>query len=159
MCATPLWLELKCVRKRATHPACARRPRDGLNDLRQWLASGTVRSGRIHRLDQHGADLVSLLQDSPQYCGLAYRMATESTSFASSAFSIVHHSCATGYYSFAHEIGHTMGLVATEAANSNIEQENGGHSRTNESSVAEATVPTDSTLTAKLWLEFDVGRE
>ncbi len=59
--------------------------------------------------DIYGADLVSLIANAPQYCGLAYRMATLSPSFASSAFSVVHHSCATGYYSFAHEIGHNQG--------------------------------------------------
>jgi hypothetical protein len=59
--------------------------------------------------DTHGADVVNLLENAPQYCGLAYRMATLSSSFAANAFSVVHHSCATGYYSFAHEIGHNQG--------------------------------------------------
>jgi hypothetical protein len=36
-------------------------------------------------------------------------MTSLSPSFASSAFSVVHHSCATGYYSLAHEIGHNQG--------------------------------------------------
>ena len=30
--------------------------------------------------------------------------------FASSAFSVVERGCATGYYSFGHELGHNMGL-------------------------------------------------
>lgn len=64
----------------------------------------------LHTLrNTYGADLVSLIENEPQYCGIAYRMATLSASFASSAFNVVHHSCATGYYSFAHEIGHNQG--------------------------------------------------
>src|SRR5207237_4622577 len=39
------------------------------------------------------------------FCGLADAiMATASTAFA-----VVHYDCATGYYSFAHELGHLMG--------------------------------------------------
>jgi hypothetical protein len=64
----------------------------------------------LHALrDAYGADVVSLIEDDPQYCGIAYRMATLATSFESSAFNVVHHTCATGYYSFAHEIGHNQG--------------------------------------------------
>ena len=64
----------------------------------------------LHALrDSYGADVVSLIENEPQYCGIAYRMATLSTGFASSAFSVVHHSCATGYFSFGHEIGHNQG--------------------------------------------------
>jgi hypothetical protein len=64
----------------------------------------------LHTLrNQYGADVVSLIENEPAYCGLAYRMATLSSSFASNAFSVVHASCATGYYSFAHEIGHNQG--------------------------------------------------
>ncbi|MEZ5503654.1 MAG: M12 family metallo-peptidase [Halioglobus sp.] len=64
----------------------------------------------LHALrDQYGADVVSLIENEAQYCGLAYRMATLSASFAASAFSVIHHGCATGYYSFAHEIGHNQG--------------------------------------------------
>lgn len=64
----------------------------------------------LHALrNTYRADLVSLIANEPQSCGIAYRMATLSSSFASSGFSVVHHSCATGYYSFAHEIGHNQG--------------------------------------------------
>lgn len=65
----------------------------------------------LHALrNQYGADLVCLLIDNSEYCGLAWLMATESPAFESSAFSVVYYDCATGYYSFAHELGHTMGL-------------------------------------------------
>ena len=52
---------------------------------------------------------MSLIADVPAYCGLAYRMTNLSASFASYAFSVVHRTCATGYYSFAHELGHNQG--------------------------------------------------
>ena len=46
----------------------------------------------LHALrDAYGADVVSLIEDDPQYCGIAYRMATLATSFESSAFNVVHH--------------------------------------------------------------------
>jgi hypothetical protein len=60
----------------------------------------------VHGLrDTYKADVCVLLIDDDAYCGLADAiMATEN-----SAFAVVHHSCATGYYSFAHEIGHLQG--------------------------------------------------
>ncbi|MDP1798441.1 MAG: M12 family metallo-peptidase [Planctomycetaceae bacterium] len=65
----------------------------------------------LHALrDQYGADMVSLIIDNTQYCGLAWLMSTESHAFENRAFSVVHHDCATGYFSFSHELGHNMGL-------------------------------------------------
>tara|TARA_R110000823_G_scaffold47903_18_gene122004 strand:+ start:35003 stop:36943 length:1941 start_codon:yes stop_codon:yes gene_type:complete len=64
----------------------------------------------LHTLrEAYNADMVSLIEDEPASCGIAYRMASLSPSFASSAFSVVHHSCATGYFSFGHELGHNQG--------------------------------------------------
>ena len=64
----------------------------------------------IHTLrEQYKADLVNLIVESGQYCGIAYQMQTVDTSFASWAFSVVARSCAVGNLSFAHELGHTMG--------------------------------------------------
>jgi hypothetical protein len=64
----------------------------------------------LHALrESYGADLVSLISNETYYCGYAYRMASMSASFASYAFSVIHHSCATGRFSFAHEIGHNQG--------------------------------------------------
>ncbi len=84
--------------------------RDMTTDLSRLRATNDGFMDELHGLrNLYGADLVSLIENEPQYCGLSYRMATLSSSFASSAFSIVHHSCATGYYSFAHEIGHNQG--------------------------------------------------
>lgn len=64
----------------------------------------------VHALrDAHYADVVVLLIDGQAYCGLAYTMQTPSQTFARAAFSVVDYTCATGYYSFGHEIGHNMG--------------------------------------------------
>lgn len=64
----------------------------------------------IHALrDMYGADLVSLIVGGSQYCGLAYVQANPGPGFEDWAFSVVARGCATGYYSFAHELGHNMG--------------------------------------------------
>ncbi len=56
------------------------------------------------------ADLVCLIvEDMAGYCGRAFLMQTVSHSFESYAFSVVARSCATGYFSFGHELGHNMG--------------------------------------------------
>jgi hypothetical protein len=57
------------------------------------------------RRDQSAADLSALIIDQSDACGLAD--AIEAT--ASTAFAVVYYSCATGVYSFAHELGHLMG--------------------------------------------------
>lgn len=64
----------------------------------------------VHTLrDTYAADMVSLWINNSAYCGLAYLMTTASPTFASYAFSVVHYTCATGYYSFGHEMGHNQG--------------------------------------------------
>ena len=64
----------------------------------------------VHTLrDLYKADLVSLIVESGQYCGIAYQMQVVDTSFASWAFSVVQRTCAVGNLSFAHELGHNMG--------------------------------------------------
>jgi hypothetical protein len=68
----------------------------------------------VHTLrDAYGADLVSLFIVNEDYCGLAYMLDSSylspSTDFAPLAFSVIGLSCATGYYSFAHEMGHNQG--------------------------------------------------
>ncbi len=64
----------------------------------------------IHALrDQYGADLVVLITEKTDSCGLGYMMTTLSHDFESYGFSVVARNCATGYYSFAHEMGHNMG--------------------------------------------------
>jgi len=83
---------------------------DMTTDLTRLRSTSDGHMDELHALrNTYGADVVSLIENDPQYCGIAYRMTTMSVSFASNAFSVVHHSCATGYYSFAHEIGHNQG--------------------------------------------------
>jgi hypothetical protein len=64
----------------------------------------------VHTLrDTYHADVVVLIVSASNYCGLGYLMQTVSPSFAAYAFCLVSQDCATGYYSFAHEMGHNMG--------------------------------------------------
>jgi predicted outer membrane repeat protein len=66
----------------------------------------------VHTLRDAGkADEVVLIVNDAAYqnCGIGYLMTTVSQSFESWAFSVVRYSCATGYYSFGHELGHNMG--------------------------------------------------
>jgi Metallo-peptidase family M12B Reprolysin-like len=61
----------------------------------------------VHAMrDQYGADFVSMILDIATDCGIGYRPTTPT---AGDAFSLVKWSCATGYYSFAHELAHNMG--------------------------------------------------
>jgi hypothetical protein len=63
----------------------------------------------LHSLrNSHGADQVTLIVNAGDACGCAYLMNTVSTAFQSSAFSVVRRDCATGYFSFGHELGHNM---------------------------------------------------
>jgi hypothetical protein len=89
------------------------------DDYQNWSRTldrlTTVNDGYIDQIhtwrDTYGADEVVLLTDfeNSSYCGLSWLMTTPSAYFASSAFAVVEYSCATGYYSFAHEMGHNMG--------------------------------------------------
>ncbi|MCU0286315.1 MAG: M12 family metallo-peptidase, partial [Acidobacteria bacterium] len=64
----------------------------------------------IHTLrDTYGADEVVLIVSATDYCGMGYLMSTLSSYFEAYAFCLVSIDCATGYYSFAHELGHNMG--------------------------------------------------
>lgn len=57
-----------------------------------------------------GADLVSLWTDDNGVCGLGWLLTSLSPN-ANNGFSVVYWGCATGYYSFAHEMGHNMGCA------------------------------------------------
>lgn len=64
----------------------------------------------LHTLrDQYNADLVSLwTNDGGNYCGLAWLLSDYYKD--QFGFSVVDEECATGNYSFGHELGHNMGL-------------------------------------------------
>ncbi len=59
--------------------------------------------------DAYYADLVSMWEDTVEACGLGYMNSTLSSGFEIYGYSLVAWSCATGYYSFGHELGHNMG--------------------------------------------------
>ena len=70
----------------------------------------------IHALRElYSADMVALLNNSTQYCGMAYLLPGTSASYRSYAkglmFSVIYRGCAVGYLSFAHELGHNMGAM------------------------------------------------
>src|SRR5688572_2576701 len=79
-------------------------------DLARLRAPSDGHIDEVHALrNQYGADMVSMFFNDNAVCGVAYLMTTPAPTFESSAFSIVFWSCATGNYSFAHELGHNMG--------------------------------------------------
>lgn len=88
-----------------------------LSDLR---SNGDGKIDEAHTLrEQYGADIVALIIDDPQYCGIAYLGPSKSAMFSVTAWN-----CATGYYSFGHEIGHNLGCnhdkgTTNACANSN----------------------------------------
>ena len=65
----------------------------------------------VHPLrDAHGADIVSMwLENIGQTCGRGYVMTDVSPKFQEFAFNIVRRLCATGNFTFGHELGHNMG--------------------------------------------------
>ncbi len=70
-----------------------------------WLSSNAAVAALR---DTHRADVVDLMVQDTQFCGLASLMINVSPSFASSAFSVTARTCAVGNFSFAHELGHNM---------------------------------------------------
>lgn len=64
----------------------------------------------LHDLrNTHGADLVVVLVDGDDsLCGLAFLMNPVSSSFSPYGYSVTQTNCATGNYTFGHEIGHNM---------------------------------------------------
>lgn len=72
-----------------------------VSDLATSPMLGAVRSQR----DAVHADIAVMIINNTAYCGMADAIsATPDTAFA-----VVHYGCATGYYSFGHEIGHLIG--------------------------------------------------
>ncbi|MBI1236005.1 MAG: hypothetical protein GC188_04895 [Alphaproteobacteria bacterium] len=79
----------------------------GYYTMRDHLINqGDAFLGRVHtRRNLTNADVVALIVDQDDYCGLAGGIGVEEED----AFVLVHWDCATGYYSFGHEIGHLLG--------------------------------------------------
>ncbi len=59
--------------------------------------------------DAYGADLVQLVVEEGDGCGIAYSMGRSAASFAEWAFSVVERSCIDTTYAMAHELGHNLG--------------------------------------------------
>jgi hypothetical protein len=59
--------------------------------------------------DSHSADLVKLIVEEGDACGLAFLMPGNTPLFASFAFSVTLRECVSPGYTFAHELGHNMG--------------------------------------------------
>ena len=55
--------------------------------------------------ERYGADIVAMIIDASQYCGIGYVGPRKDL-----MFSVTKYSCATGYYTFGNEIGHNLGL-------------------------------------------------
>ena len=78
---------------------------DILDDLKHLTFKNDGYMDEIHALrNQYCADIVIMLESSSNYCGVSYL--NPDSDFA---FCVVSVKCATGYYSFAHEIGHLFG--------------------------------------------------
>jgi hypothetical protein len=73
----------------------------------------------VHTLrDSAGADMVALISEDSNACGVAFTMRSVSTSHASSAFGVVNSGCLS-QHSFAHELGHIQGNQHDRASTSN----------------------------------------
>ena len=78
---------------------------DFATDLNRLTGTTDGYMDDVHALrDQYGADLVSLFVENGQYCG--YGWVGPSAGYA---FSVVNRGCASGNYSFPHELGHNFG--------------------------------------------------
>jgi len=87
-----------------------------LYDL-QGTSDGKMDS--VHQLrNSVGADVVTLLSQDGDACGIAWAMRTVSTSFAATAFNVVKPSCLS-QHTMAHEIGHNQGNMHDRASTSN----------------------------------------
>jgi hypothetical protein len=59
--------------------------------------------------DAYGADLVQLVVEEKDGCGVSYSMGRAGASFSEWAFSVVDRSCIDTTYAMAHELGHNLG--------------------------------------------------
>ncbi len=77
-----------------------------VTDRNRFRIPGDGHMDEIHGLrDDHGGDIAILITGNGGFCGIAAAILADT----STAFAVVGQNCATGYYSFAHEIGHLQG--------------------------------------------------
>jgi hypothetical protein len=67
------------------------------------MKNDRMESGVHQKRAEYGADLVAMIIHDSAYCGLGYLGPSKGLMFSVSSWN-----CATGYYSFGHEIGHNM---------------------------------------------------
>lgn len=81
-------------------------------DLSRLRATADGFMDNVHTLrNTYGADLVHLITNNGGgYCGLAYVMESVSNAFKTNAFGVTARTCVSPNLSFAHEMGHNMGL-------------------------------------------------
>jgi peptidyl-Asp metalloendopeptidase len=80
------------------------------------MADGLGPFKDVKRLrDEKRADIVGLIIDNPNGCGLSTRIGPESDE----AYFVVHHACVTVSMSIAHEIGHILGIRHDRFADNN----------------------------------------
>jgi hypothetical protein len=72
-----------------------------------WVASD---AGVAVLRDQYGADMVSVIVDTPSSCGTGYVQRNPGPGFAAWAFQATDIDCAVGNLTFAHEHGHNAGM-------------------------------------------------
>ncbi|HKZ04247.1 MAG TPA: zinc-dependent metalloprotease family protein [Methylomirabilota bacterium] len=98
---------------------------DLIADLHWVDSDATVAALR----DRHQADLVSLIIPSGDFCGRGYENYPVEAGDAPLGFSVVKASCALGNFSFAHELGHNIGMRHDRAADDAFASEtcNYGH--------------------------------
>ncbi len=75
------------------------------------------------RRNRHRADIAILITRNGNYCGIAADILAE----PNTAFAVVGQNCATGYYSFGHEIGHLQGARHNPEADSSTDPFPYGH--------------------------------
>ncbi len=81
-------------------------------DLSNWRNTSDGNMDNAHTLrNTYHADLMMLLtENGGGFCGIASLQTSISASFESSAFGVTARGCAVGNLSFAHEVGHNLGL-------------------------------------------------
>lgn len=101
---------------------------DDNTDLTALSSTSDGLMDNVHALrNTYAADLVSLITETLDNCGLAFRQFPVTAAFESSAFSVVKRSCAAGNLSFAHETAHNMGARHDCANASSSAGANHGH--------------------------------
>jgi len=86
------------------HPTFVEAERNGFEAALDAVTEGEELWDVHHKRNLFGADLVATIIDDRNYCGLAWVGPQKSK-----GFSVTSWSCATGYFSFGHEISHNMG--------------------------------------------------